>query len=484
VSAPELAGVETFRLLGYDFDARANVARFDYAFDDTHYFREIVDFGGPPLRSRAGPGIEAALRLVHLAAGVSYYKAAAPGRVVIETGPLRPGEAGFVHDLYDKGLREFAVTNGLAVPVQLELESATIGGADGSTLAPGSGQEAPPPGIAVPVGGGKDSIVLVEALKAAGPPPELPVFLVAVNRRPAMERTAEVAGLPLASIRRTLSPRLLELNSAGALNGHVPITAIVSLIVVAAGYVYGYDTTLVALERSADEATSLAGGVAVNHQWSKSTECELALRSVVRESVSRSIEYASPLRSCGELEIARWFADLGAYHGGFRSCNRVFRSGTPFDGWCGACAKCRFVFLVLAPFLDPEHLVAIFGRNLLDDPEQVEGFRDLFVAGRKPYECVGEQRESLLAFVFLLELAQWRDTAVVVALRSELERHRPLVAADLDNGLPVLEGRGATREHVVRFISHLLERERSPAEPPRTIAATEWSVPRGAGPIA
>ena len=335
MSAPELADVETFRLLSYDFDASGNVARFDYAFDDTHYFREIVEFGGPPLGSRAGSGIEAALRLVHLAAGVSYYKAAAPSRVTIETGPLRPGEAGFVHDLYDKGLREFAVSNGLAVPVQLELESATMGEGHSSKLAAGSGQDAPPPGIAVPVGGGKDSIVLVEALKAAGPPPKLPVLLVAINRRPAMQRTAEVAGLPLASISRTLSPRLLELNSAGALNGHVPITAIVSLIVVAAGYVYGYDTTLVALERSADEATSLAGGVAVNHQWSKSTECELALRSVVRESVSRSIEYASPLRSCGELEIARWFADLGAYHGGFRSCNRVFRAGAPFDGWCG-----------------------------------------------------------------------------------------------------------------------------------------------------
>ena len=142
------------------------------------------------------------------------------------------------------------------------------------------------------------------------------------------------------------------------------------------------------------------------------------------------------------------------------------------------------MFLVLAPFLEPERLVAIFGRNLLDDLEQVEGFRDLFAAGRKPYECVGEQRESLLAFLFLLELPRWRDTAVVVALRNELERGRPLVAADLDNGVPVLEGRGATREHVVRFISQLLERERSPADPPRTIAATEWSVPHGAGPIA
>jgi hypothetical protein len=484
VTAAELAGVETFRLVGYDFDAARNVARFDYAFDDTHRFQEIVEFGGPPLRSRAGTGIEAALRLVHLAAGVSYYKAAAPGRIRIETGPLRPGESAFVHDLYDKGLREFAVANGLPVPVRLELASVTTGEARTKEVAAVSSHDAPAPGIAIPVGGGKDSIVLVEALKAATPPPGLPIWLVAINQHPAMRRTAEVAGLPLASITRTLSPRLAELNAAGALNGHVPITAIVSLIVVAGGYVHGYDTTLVALERSADEATSLVGDVPVNHQWSKSTECELALRSVVRESVSPSIEYASPLRSCGELEIARWFADLDAYHSGFRSCNRVFRGGASFDSWCGACAKCRFVFLVLAPFLGPDRLMAIFGHNLLDDPEQVEGFRDLFAAGRKPYECVGEQRESLLAFLFLLELPGWRDAAVVTALRTELEASRPLVAADLEHGVPVLESRRATRDHVVRFIAHLLNRERDLPEPLRMIAPTEWSVPRGAGPVA
>ena len=34
---------------------------------------------------------------------------------------------------------------------------------------PGEGNDAPEEGIAVPVGGGKDSIVLIEALKAASP---------------------------------------------------------------------------------------------------------------------------------------------------------------------------------------------------------------------------------------------------------------------------------------------------------------------------
>lgn len=466
MTAPELAGVETFRIVGFDFDPARNLAKFDYAFDDSHHFEELVELGGLPLGSRAGPGIEAALRLVHLAAGVSYYKAAAPGTIVVETGPLSGGEAALVHDLYDKGLREFAVANSLVVPLEFELDLASESGSGpregpGSAMPrPGQGHDAPSEGIAVPIGGGKDSIVLVEALKAAGSPLELATWLVAVNPRPAMQRTAEVAGLPLAVVRRTISPRLLELNSAGALNGHVPITAIVSLIVVAAGYVYGYDTTLMALERSADEATSFVGQVPVNHQWSKSSECELGLRSVIRESVSRSIEYCSPLRSCGEIEIARWFADLSEYHSGFVSCNQAYRAGTLFDLWCGHCAKCRFVFLMLAPFLEPGRLAGIFGVNLLEDPDQVEGFRDLFAAGRKPYECVGEQRESLLAFLLLLEDPRWRDAAVVVALRPELEASRHLVVADLDGDAPALESAEATRERVVRFVTQVLTRDR------------------------
>ena len=61
---------------------------------------------------------------MHLAAGVSYYKAAAPGRIAVETGPLSGGEVALVRDLYDKGLREFAVANSRRVPLEFELETA------------------------------------------------------------------------------------------------------------------------------------------------------------------------------------------------------------------------------------------------------------------------------------------------------------------------------------------------------------------------
>jgi hypothetical protein len=86
----------------------------------------------------------------------------------------------------------------------------------------------------------------------------------------------------------------------------------------------------------------------------------------------------------------------------------------------------------------------------------------LFAAGRKPYECVGEQRESLLAFLFLLENPKWRGAAVVVALRPELEQSRRGVVVDLDGDVPVIESAEATRERVVRFVAQLLTRDRSP----------------------
>ena len=70
----------------------------------------------------------------------------------------------------------------------------------------------------------------------------------------------------------------------------------------------------------------------------------------------------------------------------FRSCN----AGSKEDIWCGKCAKCLFAFIILSPFIAPERLTSIFGKNLLED----EGLRLFFEqltgnAPTKPFECVG-----------------------------------------------------------------------------------------------
>ncbi len=131
---------------------------------------------------------------------------------------------------------------------------------------------------------------------------------------------------------------------------------------------------------------------------------------------------------------------------------------------------------MLAPFLEPARLEAIFGDNLLEDPSQLEGFWDLCAAGRKPYECVGEQRESLLAFLLLLESRAWRDSAVVKALRPEIEAARHLVAADLEGGVPVIESASATRDRVIRLLSQVVG-TRPPAELKSRVARPPISAP-------
>ncbi len=414
------ASVDTFRVTDRSFDTASGTVSLGYALGDDHPFVETITFETPATRAGVGgTAWERALLHLHIAAGTSYYKAAAPPLVTVEQDDLDRTELDFHRHLYDQGLREFAVTNGLAVPRPVAIRAAP--GDDRAARGDEPAAPAVPPvppgrphrpgGILVPIGGGKDSMVLIEALKHLQP------RLLAVNPHPLVIDLAAQTGLELLVVRRQLSPHLGELNRSGALNGHVPITAIISLIAVVGSFLYGYDTIAMAVERSASEETVMVDGVAVNHQYSKSLEFELLLRDLIRRSIDPGLAYGSALRPYSELAIARTFARLTAYHATFCSCNTVFRQDAgPRDGWCGRCPKCRFVGLMLAPFLEPAALTAIIGRDMFDDPEQVAGFGALMSSDGKPFECVGERRESAAALRMLSRLPDWQDKPVVKAL--------------------------------------------------------------------
>jgi hypothetical protein len=381
-----------------------------YGLDDRIEFVETVTFESPSdgVVEPSGAGFDRALLHLHVAAGTSYYKTAAPGTVVVEGETLTPAELRYHHHLYDDGLREFAVTNGLPVPRPVVITVA--GGApDGEVATPRRTE--PSPGLVVPVGGGKDSMVLIEALRHLRP------RLFAVNPHPLVLELADEAGLELLVVRRRLDPGLAALHRAGALNGHVPVTAIVSWIAVVGGFVHGYDTVAMAVERSASEETVSFGGVPVNHQYSKSRDAELLLADLVTTTVAPGFTYGSALRPYSELAISRSFAGLTRYHRTFCSCNAAFRQdAAPGDRWCGRCPKCRFVGLMLAPFLSRDALTAIIGRDLFADPDQVAGFAALMSDVDKPFECVGERRESAAALRMLSHLPEWRGSVVVAAL--------------------------------------------------------------------
>ena len=276
-----------------------------------------------------------------------------------------------------------------------------------------------PSNVLVPIGGGKDSVVALEIVRRSG----LPFTLFSVRDDPAMQRTAAAADMPRLVVERQLPLDLLrDLNGAGALNGHVPITAIIACAALLTAAMHGFDAVALANERSASKGNIVYDGVEVNHQFSKSAHAEAMLRAAAAEAAS-SIDIFSVLRPASELAIARRFAALDQYHHAFTSCNAIFRLDPALRraSWCADCPKCRFVFLVLAPFMEPEALESIFGAAMLDDESQYAGFALLTATGgHKPFECVGEEEESLAAISLLAADPRWCDRPVVRRLVDEV----------------------------------------------------------------
>ena len=104
------------------------------------------------------------------------------------------------------------------------------------------------------------------------------------------------------------------------------------------------------------------------------------------------------------------------------------------EGRCGECPKCHFTFLILAPVMDRDRLLGIFGQNLLDQPRHEQAFRELTgLAGQKPWECVGEIEEAAACLYALTGRPEWDNAAIVAALRDDLVRQygRPRLAAAL-----------------------------------------------------
>ncbi len=415
LSDPRQAQAFRFVRCGY----ADGVAELVYAFDQGPELVERIRFPDEPsLTQERKAAFEAALRLLHLIAGISYYKAGVPPRIEVDTGPLDASTAELLDALYLHGLAEFAYRNKLDLRGKITFPVASVAGQE--THGRDSGSLELPHRVLVPIGGGKDSLVVAEALKAFG----ADATATWVGASPLIAGVAARTGLPMLNIGRELSPVLFEYNRMGAWNGHIPVTAINSAILACAAILYGFDTVAFANERSASAATLEYEGQHVNHQWSKGWAFEQVFAAWLRSHVAAELDYFSLLRPYSELAVTRAFAKTGAtYFDVFSSCNRNFRitGPKPADRWCGQCPKCHFVFLALAPFMPKPRLLQIFGGNLLDDESQAAGFDALIeYRDHKPFECVGEASEARAAFAALAARPEWREDALVARFRDEI----------------------------------------------------------------
>ena len=424
--------VACFRFVRCDFAADTGVAQLVYAFDNGPELVETVTIPGAPfvLEGARADAVQQALRLLHLIAGVSYYKAGVPAQVRIDSYAVDADTAALVETVYLNGLGEFAYRNGLNLRGRFRLP------VDGeAVVAPALGLREH---ALVAIGGGKDSLVSIEALRALG----IAETVTWIGGSQLIRACAERTGLPTLNIGRTLAPELFELNRQGAWNGHIPVTAVNSAIMVLAALLQGVDQVVFSNERSASYGSQIPGTGEVNHQWSKGWAFEQAFGEHLEKHVAADLHYYSLLRPLSELAVARQFARSDFYDAHFSSCNRNFHilGERPVNRWCGVCPKCHFVFLALAPFMPKTRLVGIFGRNLLDDPDQAGGFDALLeFQDHKPFECVGEGRESRAAMATLAARAEWSEDALVKRFTQEIQPQ--LHGAELQiEPLLVLEG--------------------------------------------
>ncbi|WP_226468853.1 UDP-N-acetyl-alpha-D-muramoyl-L-alanyl-L-glutamate epimerase [Luteimonas panaciterrae] len=432
--------VRVFRFVRCAFDAETGVGQLVYAFDEGPELIETVTIPGAPFvlddaRARA---VEQALRLLHLIAGVSYYKAGVPEDIRIESYGIDAGTAALLEEIYVNGLGEFAYRNGLNLHGRIKFPVEQALSTDEAAPALGLRKHA-----LVAIGGGKDSLVSIEALRSIG----VEQTVTWIGGSQLIKACAERTELPTLNLGRQLAPELFEFNRQGAWNGHIPVTVLNSAIMVFAAVLLGVDQVVFSNERSASYGSLIEGTGEVNHQWSKGWACERAFGEEVQRRIAADLHYYSLLRPLSELAVARQFAKTDRYDAHFSSCNRNFHllGERPTSRWCGVCPKCHFVFLALAPFMPKPRLVGIFGRNLLDDAAQIPGYDALLeYRDHKPFECVGEGRESRAAMAALAERPEWREDVVVERFNREIRPQldatefaiEPLLTIDEEHRIP------------------------------------------------
>lgn len=369
----------------YDFEIPA-LAEFHPAWDFPLPGDREIELSSPVLRALAFS--------LGMAETISYWKCACPRRLTVACGALSEEQKLWWRKLFYHGLGEFMYRNGI---VCSEEELVSV-----EAPLPENGRRQPLhdpaayEGYLVPVGGGKDSVVSLELLSGE----DITTYCIDGTAGTASIRavTALCRSSGSYEARRTLDRRLIALNGEGFLNGHTPFSAVVAFSAVTAAFLTGRRYIALSNETSANETT--VRDSFVNHQYSKSYEFEQDFTRYFAGLTDSDIRYFSLLRPLAEIQIAALFAGFTDYHMAFRSCNAGSKQGI----WCGSCAKCLFVYIILTPFLSEAELIRIFGEKLLDKASLEKEFRELAgIDENKPFECVGTRSEVAAALRCFVE---------------------------------------------------------------------------------
>lgn len=312
---------------------------------------------------------------------VSYWKSTISPNLIINCGRIDDKQKDFFKKIYFHGLGEFFYLNSLN-PDYDTFINIKCNGVGSKHIIDYKGN-----GSMIAIGGGKDSCVSLSLYNKE----DTGCFII--NPKEVTLKCAYAAGYDdkdIVKVKRILDKGIIELNNEGFLNGHTPFSAMVAFVSYLTAYLNGKKYIVLSNESSANEAN--VAGTKINHQYSKSYEFESDFQNYAKEYLGSGIKYYSFLRPLTEYQIGMLFSKYKKFHGIFKSCN----VGSKNDNWnwCCHCAKCMFVYSLLAPHLYKEELVQIFGEDMFENDQMLQTFEELLGKKNvKPFDCVGTFEE-------------------------------------------------------------------------------------------
>ncbi len=429
-----------FSFDAYTWDAKSGRADFLYSVTPGDQWVETLTF--PPPRVAVPFGLwNRVLFSLHIMLGIGYWKTSCPKNIQIRSGELSRAQATFWNAVYQKGLGEFFYRNHLLGNVHvrfpyLQTSSKSIRMRTTNRSL-------------VQLGGGKDSLTSIALLQKM----KKPIETFCLGSYPLIKQQTRALHLPHHTVQRTLDPKLLKGGKRYRYNGHIPIAAIYAWVGLALAVRSGDRWIVASNERSANIGNITYHGIRVNHQWSKSLEFERLFSEYVQRFVTPDVRYFSLLRPLFELNIARLFIEHYPQPPIFSSCNKNFLiRGWNGPRWCGTCAKCAFVFLMLAPFFPKDRLQKFFGANLLNQPSLIPMYKQLLgIRDHKPFDCVGVPTEVRAAFGKMKRDGSYASDAVMRALDPYLTREGFRFSQDWKRAMHV-----STRYRIPRFFQSFL----------------------------
>lgn len=366
-------------------------------------FEESFTFHLPLAKNIDEEVLKRSIYNLFIMTGISYWKTTLSPKIVLEEGFLTQDQAEFFRHVWKQGLGEFFYTNDID-PVEPNFPTTKANQEKYISQTEYTG-------TILPMGGGKDSLVTATLLKDEDKYGD--IHTLTVGNYNFIKKQSEKLGYHHWWIERKISPELIRLNKEGALNGHIPISALWASLFVVVAALTNKKYVALSNEASANTGNTHWKGMDINHQYSKSLDFEEQFQNHIEQNICSKINYLSYLRPYKEIEIAKIFSEKcwNDFKHDFTSCNRNFHftKDAPKTRWCCNCPKCAFVFLIFAPFVKREELIEVFRENLFEKPELHDTFLELL--GKKdikPFECVGEIEECQEAMKIVSN--RWPET--------------------------------------------------------------------------